>query len=70
MAEAIYSGADTVEGVRVSLYDLEGGEVAPFVDLIEDADALLFGSPTINGDAVKPVWDLLSSCLLYPSRCV
>jgi len=24
-------------------------------------DALLFGSPTINGDAVKPVWDLLSS---------
>ena len=61
MAEAIYSGADTVEGVRVSLYDLEGGEVAPFVDLIEDADALLFGSPTINGDAVKPVWDLLSS---------
>jgi flavorubredoxin len=22
---------------------------------------LLFGSPTINGDAVKPVWNLLSS---------
>lgn len=61
MAEAIYNGADTVDGVRVSLYDLEGGEVDPFVDLIEEADALLFGSPTINGDAVKPVWDLLSS---------
>jgi len=40
---------------------LEGGEVEPFVNLIEEADALLFGSPTINGDAVKPVWDLLSS---------
>ena len=61
MAEAIYSGADEIEGVRVSLYDLEGGEIEPFVDLIEEADALLFGSPTINGDAVKPVWDLLSS---------
>ena len=61
MAEAIYAGADGIEGVRVSLYDLEGGEVEPFVDLIEEADALLFGSPTINGDAVKPVWDLLSS---------
>lgn len=24
-------------------------------------DALLLGSPTINGDAVKPLWDLLSS---------
>lgn len=61
MAEAISAGADELDGVRVSLYDMEGGEVEPFVDLIEEADALLFGSPTINGDAVKPVWDLLSS---------
>ncbi len=61
MAEAVYSGAMGVAGVRVSLYDLEGGEVAPFIDLIEDADGILFGTPTINGDSVKPVWDLLSS---------
>jgi flavorubredoxin len=64
MAEAIYAGADAVEGVRVSLFDLEGGEVEPFVDLIEGADGLVFGSPTINGDAVKPVWDLLSSLVV------
>lgn len=61
MAEAVCEGAGDTDGVRVSLYDLEGGETDPFVDLIEEADALLFGSPTINGDAVKPVWDLLSS---------
>jgi flavorubredoxin len=61
MAEEISTGAGMIDGVRVSLYDLEGGETDPFVDLIEEADALLFGSPTINGDAVKPVWDLLSS---------
>ncbi|MDD5579174.1 MAG: FprA family A-type flavoprotein [Methylobacter sp.] len=61
MAEAIYEGAMAVEHVRVSLYDLEGSEIAPFVDLIEGADGLIFGTPTINGDAVKPVWDLLSS---------
>lgn len=61
MAEAIHAGAATVPGVRVSLYDLEGGETAPFVDLIEGADGLILGTPTINGDAVKPVWDLLSS---------
>jgi flavorubredoxin len=61
MAEAVAAGAEAAGGVRVSLYDLEVGEVAPFVDLIEEADALAFGSPTINGDAVKPVWDLLSS---------
>jgi NADH oxidase (H2O-forming) len=61
MAEAVYAGAMQVPDVRVSLYDLEGGEVDPFVDLIEEADGLIFGTPTINGDAVKPIWDLLSS---------
>ncbi|MDT4288849.1 FprA family A-type flavoprotein [Methylomonas sp. MO1] len=61
MAEAIYQGAMQIEDVRVSLYDLEGGEVSPFVDLIEEADGLVLGTPTINGDAVKPIWDLLSS---------
>ncbi|MES9939022.1 MAG: FprA family A-type flavoprotein [Candidatus Thiodiazotropha sp. 6PLUC2] len=64
MAEEINEGAASIKGVRVSLYDLEGGEIGPFVDLIEEADALLFGSPTINGDAVKPVWDLLSSLVV------
>jgi len=68
MAEAIYAGADEVAGVRVSLFDLEGGEVDPFVDLIEGADGLVFGSPTINGDAVKPVWELLSSLVVVNLR--
>lgn len=61
MARAVQDGAEAAGGVRVSLYDLQGGEVGPFVDLIEEADGLVFGSPTINGDAVKPIWDLLSS---------
>lgn len=39
MAEAIRAGAEELPGVRVSLYDLEGGETGPFVDLIEEADA-------------------------------
>jgi len=61
MAEAIAAGAEALGGVRVSLYDLEGGEAEVFTDLIEEADGLAFGSPTINGDAVKPIWNLLSS---------
>jgi flavorubredoxin len=68
MAEAVCAGAESVEGVRVSLYDLEGGETDPFVDLIERADALAFGSPTVNGDAVKPIWDLLSSLAVVDLR--
>lgn len=61
MAEAIAAGTEDVPGVRVSLYDLEGGEPNVFIDLIEEADGLAIGSPTINGDAIKPIWDLLSS---------
>lgn len=61
MAHAVAEGAETQANVRVSLYDLQGGGDLPFVDLIEEADGLAFGSPTINGDAVKPVWDVLSS---------
>ena len=41
-AQAVRDGAESVDGVRVSLYDLQGGEVEPFVDLIEEADGLAF----------------------------
>ncbi|WP_316859732.1 FprA family A-type flavoprotein [uncultured Cohaesibacter sp.] len=68
MAKSVYEGASDVEGVLVSLYDLQGGEVEPFVDLIEDADGLMFGSPTINGDAVKPVWDMLASLVAIETK--
>ena len=68
MARSVYRGASDVDGVRVSLYDLQGGDIDPFVDLIEGADALLFGSPTINGDAVKPVWDVLASLIAIETR--
>lgn len=61
MAEVVAAGAESAGGVRVSLYDLETSEVEPLIDLIEEADGLAFGSPTINGDAVKPMWNLLSS---------
>lgn len=60
MAQAISDGASETPEVRVSLFDLQGGELLPFVDLIEEADGLVFGTPTINGDAVRTVWDLLS----------
>jgi len=64
MARAVAEGAEEVANLRVSLYDLQVSDVAQFVDLIEEADGLAFGSPTLNADAVKPVWDLLSSLTL------
>lgn len=48
-------------GIPVDIYDLQKTTVAELVDRIESSKGLLLGSPTINGDAVKPVHDLLSN---------
>lgn len=64
MAEKITEGADCVEGVVASMYDLASLEEQNMIDLLEESNAVIVGSPTINGDAVKPAWDLLS-CMPY-----
>lgn len=64
MAEKIAEGADAVEGVVASMYDLASLEERNMTDLLEESNAVILGSPTINGDAVKPAWDLLS-CMPY-----
>ncbi len=48
-------------GLDVQLFDVVGLNFKGHLDRIEAADALLFGSPTINNDAIKPVWDILNS---------
>lgn len=60
MAREIASGVEE-EGVEVALFNLE--EVAPteVLEEIEEADALIVGSPTFVGDAIKPIWELLAS---------
>lgn len=60
MAESVAEGCRDA-GAEVALFDLEVTEAASILDEVEAADALAVGSLTINGDAVKPVWDFLSS---------
>ena len=60
MAEEIAKGA-AIEGVEVQSFDLTETNPADVLDRIETAQAVIIGSPTVNGDSVKPVWDLLSS---------
>lgn len=64
MAERIMEGADSVEGIVASMYDLASLEERNMIDLLEESDGIIIGSPTINGDAVKPAWDLLA-CMAY-----
>ncbi|MGC8581307.1 MAG: FprA family A-type flavoprotein [Thermoplasmata archaeon] len=49
-------------GTKVEIFDLQGIEINDnIVSIVEECDALIIGSSTINGDALKPVWNLLSS---------
>lgn len=61
LANSIATGL-VESGVHVELFDLAGTVIDDsLLDLIENSDALIVGSATLNGDAIKPVWDLLSS---------
>ena len=68
LAQAIHDGAAASPDVRVSLFDLEGGEIAPFLDLIEEADGIVLGTPTINGDAVRTIWEMLAALVDIETR--
>lgn len=59
MAMALKDGLES-SGVLVRAYDIINYDLHYLKERLEQADGVLFGSPTINRDAVKPVWDLLS----------
>jgi NADH oxidase (H2O-forming) len=59
LAEKIAEGIRAA-GVKVRVADVAGTELGMMIDLIEAADGMAVGSCTINGDAVEPVWNLLS----------
>lgn len=60
MAEVMKEGIDSVGNLDVEIIDVLGLDVGEIKKKMEQADALLFGSPTINRDALKPIWDLMS----------
>lgn len=49
------------EGLEVSLRDVTFTPLAESAALANDADLLMVGSPTINRDAPKAIWDVLCS---------
>jgi flavorubredoxin len=58
MAEAVAKGATTVN-TEVKLIDAANASPEYMRCEIECADGILFGSPTINGDALMPLWDII-----------
>lgn len=68
MAEAIYEGAESVDGIIANVYDLASIDESNMITILEESDGILIGTPTINADAPKPVWDLLSCMMLLEKK--
>jgi len=60
MAAAVAEGA-TIPGLTVVSRHITHHGADELRDLMETADALIFGIPTINRDVPKPMWDLLAN---------
>lgn len=48
------------EGIKAETHEITSMGMGEIVKLIEKSSGILIGSPTINQDAVKPAWDVLS----------
>ncbi len=59
MAAAVAMGA-AVPGVEVACHHINELSPTEMRDLMEEADGLIFGTPTINRDIPKPMWETLA----------
>ena len=48
------------KGIKAEAHEITSMSLSDIVELIEKASGIMIGSPTINQDAVKPAWDVLS----------
>lgn len=61
LAEKIVEGIRAAGDIDVKAYDLVDTDSKKVLDEIFWADGVLFGTPTIVGEALKPIWDLTTS---------
>lgn len=61
LAEQIAKGIEDSGDIEVRRYDMVTADQAKVVDELGFADGILFGTPTIVGEALKPIWDLTTS---------
>ena len=61
IAEEITRGITDSGDIDVRLYDMVEADQAKVLEELGYADGILFGTPTIVGEALKPIWDLTTS---------
>ncbi|MEA1975015.1 MAG: FprA family A-type flavoprotein [Bacillota bacterium] len=59
IAEALKKGIELEKDVNVLLYDMEVEDTQEVINKLKYADGMMFGSPTLNSDALEPIWDIL-----------
>ncbi|CAH2029943.1 FprA family A-type flavoprotein [Trichlorobacter ammonificans] len=60
MAKAVVEGAAS-DGIEVACHHIVGMDTNELRTLLEEADALIFGIPTIARDIPAPMWNVLSA---------
>jgi len=68
MADSIFNGLEADEKIIANIYDLTALDEQNMLTILEESTGILIGTPTINGDAPKPIWDLLSCMMLLEKR--
>ena len=58
LAEAIAEGIRSAGEIDVRTYDMVTADAAKVGEELLYADGFLLGTPTIVGEALKPIWDL------------
>ncbi|MFA5636857.1 MAG: FAD-dependent oxidoreductase [Anaerovoracaceae bacterium] len=61
LAEKLAEGMQAAGDIDVKPYDMVNADSNKVLDEIFWADGVLFGTPTIVGEALKPIWDLTTS---------
>lgn len=61
LANKITEGIQAAGDIDVKLFDMVESDQAQVLGEIYWADGILFGTPTILGEALKPIWDLTTS---------
>ena len=61
LAKKIAEGIKEAGDIDVRLYDMVTADAGAVASDIAFADGILFGTPTIIGEALKPIWDITTS---------
>ncbi|WP_291633121.1 FAD-dependent oxidoreductase [Clostridium sp.] len=59
VAEKIKEGIIYSSDFKVNMYDVIHHDINDILESIDKSEGIIFGSPTVNGDALKPIWDIL-----------